>query len=188
MAVATGPAPPRRFTVAEYYRMAEVGILAPDERVELLDGEIIQVSPIGSRHAACVDRVNQLFIPARPRAIVRVQGPIRLDDYSEPEPDLALLRPRADFYAMGHPGPADVFLIVEVMDTSAASDRTVKLALYARAGIAEVWLVDLNRGLVEVHRQPSAAGFGEILTFRRGQTVSPLAFPDLALDVDVILG
>jgi len=188
MAVATGSAPLRRFTVAEYYRMAEVGILAPEERVELLDGEIIQVSPIGSRHAACVDRINRLLIPAQPRAIVRVQGPIRLDDHSEPEPDLALLRPRPDFFATGHPGPADVFLIVEVMDTSAASDRTIKLALYARSGIAEVWLVDLNRGLIEVHRHPSAAGFGEVLILQRGQTLAPLAFPDLVLAVDAILG
>src|ERR671938_544657 len=134
----------RCFSVDEYYRMGEAGILTEDDRVELIEGEIIEMSPIGSRHAACVNRLNTLLgRHLRQTAIVSVQNPIRLDAYSEPEPDVALLRPRADYYESGHPTPADALLIVEVADTSADYDRIIKLPLYAKAGIPEAWLVDL---------------------------------------------
>ncbi len=125
---------------------------------------------------------------ARRRALIRVQGPIRLDDRSEPEPDLAILRPRPDFYSSGHPTPADVFFIVEVMDTTADYDRGVKLAIYARANIAEVWLIDLNRELVEVYRRPIGEIYTENRILPRGQVVAPGAFPDVELAVDAILG
>jgi len=150
----------RRFTVDDYHRMVEAGILSDDDRVELIDGEIIEMVAIGSRHAACVDRLARLCSAGvRNRAIVRVQNPILLSEHSEPQPDLALLRPRRDFYAAGHPGPQDILLVVEVADTSAETDREIKLPLYARAGIPEVWVVALAETHVEAHRKPSPGGY-----------------------------
>jgi len=179
----------RCFTVDEYHRMAQVGILSEDDRVELIEGEIVETAPIGSRHAACVDRVAQLFFErAARRAIVRVQNPIRLGKHSEPQPDLVLLRPRPDFYAQGHPGPEDVLLVVEVAETSAEYDRTIKLPLYARSGIPEVWLVDLAAAAVEVHRRPTPEGYQEVQRVRRGERLAPHTFPDLDLVVAEVLG
>jgi Uma2 family endonuclease len=178
-----------RFSVADYYRMAEAGILRPDERLELIDGVIIAMSPIGNRHAACVDRFNDLLKERiGRRAIVRIQSPIHLGDRSEPQPDLALLRPRSDYYASAHPGPSDVHLVIEVMDTTAQYDRSAKLPLYARAGITEVWLVDLEGQAVEVYRRPAADQYTERSVHPRGQGLSPEAFPDVVLAVDAILG
>jgi Uma2 family endonuclease len=179
----------RLFTVEEYYRMAEAGIISKDERVELIEGEIVAMAAIGSRHAACVDRLNY-FLSQRVggRALVRVQNPIRLDQFSEPQPDIALLRPRADFYAFAHPGPADVFLVVEVADTSAGFDRDVKIPLYARAGIPEAWLVDLTGDYIMVYRKPSVQVYQDVQHLQRGQSLSPEAFPDLIMAVEDILG
>jgi len=178
-----------RFSVEDYHRMAEAGILGEDDRVELIEGEVIAMSPIGSRHASCVDRhIALLNRRIGDRAILRVQGPIRLDDCSEPEPDLVLLRTREDFYSPGHPRPDDVHLLIEVMDTTAAFDRGIKVALYARAGISEVWLVDLNQERVEVHRRPEAGAYSELQSRGRGDSVSAEAFPDVVLPVDAILG
>jgi Uma2 family endonuclease len=179
----------RLFTVAEYHKMAEAGILSEDDRVELLEGEIVAMSPIGSRHAACVDRLTQyLVVQVRGRAIVRVQSPIRLGEHSEPQPDLALLKPRPDFYASSHPGPEDVLLVVEVAETSAAGDREVKVPMYARFGVPEVWLVDLAGDQVEVFREPSAEGYREVRVLRRGESLAPAFLPDLLLPVDAVLG
>src|SRR5262245_53219810 len=134
-----------RFTVADYHRMAEAGILGEDDRVELIEGEIVDMTPIGRRHQARVDHLVELFIEGLGRkVIVRVQGSIRLSELSEPQPDLVVLRRRADFYADADAGPADVLLIVEVSDTSLPHDRDVKVPLYARAGMPEVWLGDLH--------------------------------------------
>ena len=179
----------RRFTVDEYYRMAEAGILTEDDRVELLEGEVFQMSPIGSRHAACVGRLTHI-LPSRlgGRAIVWVQNPLRLDVYNEPQPDVALLRPRDDFYASSHPGPGDVLLVVEVVETTASYDRSLKVPLYARFGVPEVWLVDLNAETVEVYRGPSASGYQDIRYLGRGETLAPAAFPDVAIPVDAVLG
>jgi Uma2 family endonuclease len=179
----------RLFTVEEYYRMAEAGIISTGERLELIEGEVVAMAAIGSRHAACVDRLNY-FLSQRVggRALVRVQNPIRLDQFSEPQPDIALLRPRADFYAFAHPGPADVFLVVEVADTSAGFDRDVKIPLYARAGIPEAWLVDLTGDYVMVYRKPSVQVYQDVQRLQRGQSLSPEAFPDLILAVEDILG
>ena len=125
--------------------MGQAGILGEDDRLELLEGEIVEMAPIGSRHQSVVDRLTRLFSNrVGDAAVVRVQGPVRLGDDSEPQPDLLLLRRRADFYATAHPGPEDVLLLVEVPDTSTEYDREVKLPLYARHGIAEVWLVGLD--------------------------------------------
>lgn len=178
-----------RFTVEEYDRMAQGGVFREDDRIELLEGEIVEMSPIGSRHASCVDRLNRLFSQrGEERAIVRVQNPICLDEHSEPQPDLALLKPRDDFYAQAHPGPGDVLLVVEVAETSAGYDREVKLPLYARAGISEVWLVDLAAGCVEIYQAPSAQGYGERRQVQPGDHLSPQACPDLDLVVDDIVG
>jgi len=169
--------------------MARAGILREDDRVELLDGEILEMTPIGSRHAACVDRLNQLFSDqVRRRAIVRIQNPIRLSERSEPQPDLTLLRPRPDFYAQAHPGPGDVLLVVEVAETSADVDRDVKVPLYARAGILEVWLVDLAGECIEVSRTPTPQGYQEVRRVRRGDRLVPDAFPDLEFVPDTIIG
>jgi len=135
----------RRFTADDYERMGEAGILRAEDRVELIDGEVVAMSPIGSRHGAGVDRANFVFVTtARASAIVRVQGAVRLDPYHQPEPDLALLRPRADFYASAQPGPADILLVLEVAESSLAYDRDVKAPLYARFGVPEYWLIDVN--------------------------------------------
>ena len=135
----------RLFTVHEYYRMAEAGIFGEDDRVELLSGEIVEMTPIGSRHAAAVSRLIHVFTARLSgTAILRVQDPLRLDNYSEPQPDLAIVRLRQDFYRDAHPDAADVLLLIEVADTSGDIDRTVKIPLYARSGVAEVWVVDLQ--------------------------------------------
>ena len=179
----------RRFTVEEYHRMGLAGILREDDRVELIDGEIVEMTPIGSPHAGCVNRLARLFFAAAgQRAVVTVQNPISLPPGSEPQPDLVLLRPRGDFYAGGHPGPGDVWLVVEVADTSLTFDRTVKVPLYARAGIPEVWVVDLAGQRVEVYRRPAGGLYADVQRHERGQRLVCAAFPDLALSVDDALG
>jgi len=169
----------RLFTVEEYHRMAEAGIFHPDERVELIEGEIVQMSPIGPRHAGCVINANRLLMMRLgDRAIVSPQNPMVIRPRSEPQPDLLLLRPRAVSYSREHPTPEDVLLAVEVADTTVRFDRLVKARLYARAGIAEFWLMLAMDGVVEVYRGPSADGYASIISSGPGQTVSPLAFPD----------
>jgi Uma2 family endonuclease len=177
------------FTVADYHRMAETGVLRPDARVELLDGQVVEMSPIGSRHAGCVNRLTRMLIRAvGDRATVATQNPAVLDDFSEPQPDVAVMRFRADGYAARHPNPADVLLLIEVMVTSADIDRDVKVPLYSRAGIPEVWLVDLEAGAIEVYRQPEADGYTVVRSVTREDAVSPLHLPDLTLLAGEILG
>lgn len=178
-----------RFTVEEYRRMGETGIFTEDDRVELIDGEILHMAAIGSPHGGCVSRINRLFVLATgKRAVVSVQNPVRLGPHSEPQPDLALLRPRDDFYARAHPGPDEVWLVVEVADTTLGFDREVKIPLYARAGIREVWIVDLAGEAVEVYRRPSADGYTDVRRQTRGQRLTCEAYPDLSVSVDEILG
>jgi Uma2 family endonuclease len=177
-----------RFSVKEYYRMAETGVLPPDARVELLDGQIIDMSPIGPFHGRVTKFLNQLFSStSQGRWIVSVQDPAQLDDYSEPEPDLMLLKPSADFYGKRHPQPEDVFLLVEISDTSLEKDQDVKLPAYARSGIAEVWIVNLNDQTIEVYRQPHFTGYSSKTILGAGDKASPQAFPDVALDVAELL-
>jgi Uma2 family endonuclease len=179
----------RLFTVREYYRMGKAGILTPDERVELMDGEIVQMPPIGSPHASCVRRYTRLFSEALGReAEVSIQNPIRLGDRSEPVPDVVLLRPRADAYAAEHPTPADVLLLVEVSDRTLAYDERTKLPVYAREQVPEVWLTDLGHQLILAHREPTVEGYRITVTYRRGERIAPLAFPDHEFLVDDILG
>ena len=178
-----------QFSVDDYHRLAELGFFHEDARVELIEGDLIAMSPIGPRHASEVNRLNALLgSRVAGRAIVTVQNPLHLDEHSEPEPDLMLVRPRDDFYASAHPGPADVLLLIEVMDSSSAYDRGTKLGLYARSDVAEVWLIDLIEDRIEMHRIPDKGTYMERLIRSRGQTVAPTALPDVELDVDAILG
>ncbi len=180
---------PRRFTTGEYARLIETGILAEDERVELIEGEIITMAPIGSRHAATVNRLNRLlgYLSASNRVFVSVQNPVHLDDYSEPQPDLVVARVRPDDYAGGHPTPPDILLLVEVMDNTQESDRKEKLPLYAHAGIAEIWLIDIVRGLIEAYQEPSREGYRSVRIYAGDETLSPTALPDFAVRVSDLL-
>ncbi len=179
----------RSFTVDEFHRMGEARVFGEDDRVELLDGEIAVMTPIGSAHASVVDRLNRLFWQrVGEAAVIRVQNPIRLEERSEPQPDLALVRPRPDFYRAAHPAADDVWLLVEVAETSADADRDVKVPLYGRAGIREVWLVDLAGQRIEVYRAPSPAGYRDVRALGRDEHVSPGALPNAQLAVDDILG
>lgn len=179
----------RHFNVTEYYRMIEAGILSESDRVELIDGEVIEMSPIGSRHAACVDRVNQLLNRlAGESTIVRVQNPIRLNEHSELQPDLCLLQPRSDFYQHGHPMPADVLLVAEVADSSVRYDREVKLPLYAQVLIPEVWIVNLPAEVVEVYSQPSGGKYQKSQELKRGEIIKSETIPQLSFDANAVLG
>jgi Uma2 family endonuclease len=175
----------RRFTVDEYYRMAEVGILTEDDRVELIDGEIVEMSPIGDRHIETVNRCNRAFAPAfaAGRLVTSVQNPVRLDDYNDPEPDVVLAHPGV----RGAPRPAAILLVIEVAETSLDHDRRAKLPRYARAGIREAWLFDLEADTLEVHRDPRPDGYRLTRLYRRGERVAPEALPDLELTVEDLL-
>jgi Uma2 family endonuclease len=182
--------PARHVVTAEKFeRMVDAGVFT-DERVELMLGEIVDMSPIGSAHQACVNRLTWLFAPLATSgdALLQVQGSIRLDNQSEPQPDVALLRPRGDFYAKGHPRARDVLLVVEVADTSLQYDRLTKLPAYAAAGIREAWVVDLNAGVIDVATRPSRRGYGRQLQLKRGDTIRPGALPDLVVTVDQVVG
>ena len=178
----------KRFTTAEYEQIAAAGIFGEDERFELLEGEIVAMSPLGPQHSATVTRLTELFYElGNPSITIRVQDPIRLGDYSVPQPDVAIVNRRGDRYAGGHPEPEDVLLLIEVSESSLAYDRDVKLPLYARAGIAEVWLVALLPQVVEVYRAPNDNGYGEKRTLRRGDTLAPLHLPGAKLAIEPIL-
>jgi Uma2 family endonuclease len=178
----------RLFTADEYERMAEAGILGDEERLELIGGEIFIMSRIGSPHSGCVNRLNAQFgSRLAGRAVIAIQNPIRIGQITEPEPDITLAVPREDSYGNSHPTPPEIFLVIEVMDTSAYYDRTVKQPLYAAARIREVWLVDLSNALLEVYRRPLNGQYAEKATYAHGQQVAPEAFPDLVLDIDSIL-
>jgi Uma2 family endonuclease len=169
----------RRFDVDEYHRMAQAGILAREDRVELIDGEVVAMTPVGPRHNAAVDRANRVLgRVVGDKAIVRVQGSIRLGRSTEPEPDLALLRPRADFYASDMPGPADVLLVIEIAESSLVYDRDVKSGVYAGADVLEYWLVDLGARTIQRHTQPRDGRYRETHLVDDGQTLAPEALPD----------
>lgn len=177
------------FTTAEYHRMGETGILRPTDRVELIEGEILRMSPIGRRHAGCVNRLTELFSRRLAgKVIVQVQNPVVLDAHSEPQPDVTLLRRRADFYSDQHPNPEDVLLLVEVVDSSAGYDRSIKLPLYARRGVPECWLVDLEHERIEVYRGPALRAYRQQTHYARGKRLAPRAFPRTFFRVNEILG
>lgn len=179
---------PHRFDVGDYYRMAETGILGPQDRVELIEGQIVDMAPIGSAHAGTVNRLVRLAAKAMAEGsvLVGIQNPLRLDAHNEPQPDLMLLRPRADDYRDSHPTPADVLLLVEVADSTLAYDRGPKLALYARHGVPEVWIVDLGGRAVEVCRQPGPEGYAERRRVMEGSAM-PMLVQGLAIKLETLL-
>ena len=176
----------RAFTVDEYHAMAEAGILTREDRVELLDGEIIAMVPIGSRRASCVDSLSELlFEGLQGRAILRVQGPVRLDAASEPQPDLMLLKRRD--YSRSHPGPDDALLLIEVSDTTIDFDRNEKLPIYARSGIPEVWIVNLDARSVEVYSAPVNGEYAESRLIGTDGSLTPTRFEDMSLPVSRVI-
>lgn len=163
----------RLFTVEEYHRMAEAGILHEDDRVELIEGKIIRMAAIGSRHAACVKRLIKFLVQeVGDSGVVGAHDPVVLPDISEPEPDVTVLRPRDDFYAAGHPAPEDVLLLIEVSDTSLEYDRDVKIPLYARAGVPEVWIVDLRGERLLIYARPEGGAYVESAQARRDEPIA----------------
>jgi Uma2 family endonuclease len=180
----------RRFTLDEYHRMGEVGILHEDSRVELIEGEIIEMTPIGNLHAATVARIQD-FLAKRlgDRALVWTQNPLLLTRHrSEPQPDIIILDRHADFYASALPEPPDVRWLIEVADSSLRYDRLTKFPLYARAGVAEAWLVDVEHRRIEIHRGPAARGYQDVRTPSRDERFASLAFPDVTVTLADLLG
>jgi len=179
---------PRRFNVTEYYQMAEAGVLKPEDRVELIEGEVIKKSPIGSKHAACVKRLNGLLQNALGSKSISVQNPLRLNDYSEPEPDVAVVRPRDDYYELQHPEAADALIVIEVADTTVLTDLNIKIPLYARSGIPEVWLVNIPDQTIEIFSEPRNGKYHIDSEFKRGDMLSSLTILKLSFGVDEVLG
>jgi Uma2 family endonuclease len=162
----------RLFTAGEVEQMVKAGILTEDDRVELIEGQIIKMSPIGKSHAACVDRLTRFFNKAAGEpVIVRSQGPILIDDHFELQPDVALLRARPDFYEDSLPAPGDILMVIEVADTTVASDRGVKMPIYAQAGIPVAWLVDLPRRTVEIYTDPKGQVYGTVRRLGRKEVI-----------------
>lgn len=177
------------FNVQEYHRMAEVGLLSEDSRVELIEGEIVEMSPIGSTHGGTVNRASAcLNRKLGDAVIVSVQNPVRLNDFSEPQPDLALLKPRQDFYSKSHPNAENVLVVIEVSDSSLNYDRNVKLPLYARAGIPEAWLMVLTKEIIEVHSHPKNGKYQKVQRLKRGKTLTSPALAGFSCRVEDLLG
>ncbi len=177
----------RRWTSEEYLKMAECGVLSSDEKLELIDGEIYKkMSPVGLPHFWCVNRLNQLFhTKLLNKVVVSIQNPLWLDDYNEPEPDMVLLPMMG---SQERPSGKDALLVVEVSDSTVKMDRTVKVPLYGRFGVVEVWLVNLMEGCVEVYRKPSAEGYSEVKRYDEREWISLVKFPDVKISVAEILG
>lgn len=185
---APAPYSPYRFTVDAYYRLSEAGILDEDDRVELIDGQILVMEPISSEHGGHTKRLIRLFTKLLgDRAIVGVQDPIQIDEFNHPQPDITVCRPRDDFYTNGHPEADDIHLVVEIAWTSARRDRGLKVPLYGRAGIAECWLVDIPNGALDVYTCPSDGGYDKAVRLRRGASVRPVAFPDVEIRTDDVV-
>ena len=179
----------RLFTVEDYHNMAAAKILTDDERTELIEGEIIRMTPIGSRHAGCLTSLIWFLTNGLGnRAMMSVQSPLHLNNHNEPQPDLMLLQPRNDFYHRSLPTPQEVLLLIEVSDTTPDYDRRIKLPLYAQAEIPEVWIVNLIDERIEVYRTPVEQGYQVQLQFQRGEQIALQAFPDIAVPVDDVLG
>ena len=173
---------PHLFTVWDYHCMAEAGVLNEDSRVELIRGQIVDMSPIGAPHFRMVNRLNRLLVPlVGARGIVSVQNPVRLDDGSGPQPDVTILHPRMDQDDAGTPGPADVLLLIEVADSSLESDRAIKLPLYAEAGIRDYWIVNLQERAIEVHRNPESSRYAQVSRAGPGESLDILMLPGLTL-------
>ena len=177
----------RSFTIDEYHKMAETGIFEENERIELIMGEIVRMSPVETKHAACIKRIIHFLSRHLADAIIfQVQDPIHIPNYSEPEPDIAILKASPDFYSENHPFPEDVILLIEVADSSLKYDREIKLPLYAEAKIPEVWIVNLMDGLVEVYSRPKTSTYGLRQIYEAGETIlsKPL---EMSISADCLL-
>jgi Uma2 family endonuclease len=181
--------PRRKFSISDYHRMAETGILSENERIELIAGDIVTKIPVGSRHTSCVKSLRQLFTTMlADTVVVWVQNPICLGEYSEPEPDLALLKLRPDLYSEHRPTAKDVFLIVEMTEQAGDYERDVKLPVYAQAGFGEVWLVNIKDMKVEVYTNPAGQEYDMYHKFCQEHTITSVVFPNLRIPVEKIFG
>ena len=189
MNIQTQPQPRRlRFTVDEYYKMIELGMLKDYEKAEIIEGELIQKMPIGKKHSAAVEKLNEILRDRLGKSVsLRNQQPVRFSDYNEPEPDLAVLKRREDFYSDQKPVPKDVLLLIEVSDATLKYDRNTKLTIYAEAEIPEVWIVNLPNDIVEIHQNPSVGIYQLTKIFKRGEIIESEILPDLKLEVNEIL-
>lgn len=179
------------FSIEQYYKMAKIGILNIDARTELIAGEIIEMSPIGTKHAASLSKLADLLRDLtrnlrENRVLIRQQNPVQLSDRTEPQPDIAIVVDRDDYYADAHPQPADILLLIEVADSTIKYDREVKAKLYAKAGILELWIVNLDAQVFEVYRQPHEGIYTQMQIYQKGQTVSLVCLPDVAIAVSEI--
>lgn len=189
MSVLTATLPHRKFTVEEYHYFIEQGVFKPEERLELIEGELIEMSPIGKRLAGSVDFIADFLRNfSGEKAIVRVQNPIVLDDFSEPQPDVCLLQRREDFYRRTDATAKDTLLVIEVADTTVKYDRDVKFPRYAANGIKEAWLIDLENDRVEIHSEPTAFGYSLVKILHRGQSAESTVLPEIKIPVKEILG
>ncbi len=179
---------PHPISVNDYQKMAETGILNETARVELIAGEIIDMAPIGSRHAAMVNRLMRLLVNATANAaIVSVQNPIVLGDYSEPEPDIALLKPKANDYEDALPTAQDILLLIEVADSTLLYDRQIKAPLYAEFAIPELWLIDIQQSTMTIFQQPIDKNYSLELKINTAAAVTPLLLPDVKLNLQKVL-
>lgn len=177
-----------RFSVDDYYKMIELGMLTDYEKAEIIEGELISKMPVGNRHAAVVNILNRYFSRNLPENIlVSVQNPVRLSDFNEPEPDV-LLADLTKYDGNRHPRPAEVLLLIEVSDSTLKYDRDIKLPLYAESAIGEVWIVNLVSDIVEVHTRPEFGVYQSVKIYRRGETVESDSIADLAIETNNILG
>ena len=190
MNVQTLPQPQRlRFSVDEYYQMIELGLLKDYEKAEIIEGELISKMPIGEKHSAIVERLSEILHDELGKSVsLRNQQPIKFSDYNEPQPDLAILQRRDDFYFYEKPVPKDVLILIEVSDSTLKYDRDTKLALYAEAEIPEVWIVNLKNNIVEVHQKPSIGIYQLAQIYKSGEVVKSAILPNLEIEVDKILG
>ncbi len=178
----------KRFTTQEYEQIIAAGVIGEDDRLELLEGEIVEMSPIGPSHSGCVLKLTeQLYKLQSPQIMVRVQDPIRLGKFSVPQPDISVVHRRSDYYTKSHPEPEDILLLIEVAESSLSYDRELKLPLYARAGIPEVWIANPLGQVIEVYRSPEGGGYRDKRQLRRGDVLTALNIPELNLTVDSIL-
>ena len=180
---------PLRFTVDEYYKLIDLGMLHDYEQAEIIEGELIRKMPIGDKHAAVVERLNEFLRDELGKSVsIRSQQPIRLNEYTEPQPDLAVLKRRDDFYRFGKPLPQDVLCLIEVSDATLRYDRDSKLSMYAEAEILETWIVNLQKNIIEVHQHPNLGVYQLTKLYKCGETVTSETIPNLQIEVDKILG
>ncbi len=178
----------KKFTLADFEQMVETGIIKDEDRVELIEGEIIDMGKIGSKHAAYTDRLNDLLRDKLGKKIlIRVQNPVKLNVYSQPQPDIALVKRREDYYEKEHPQPKDIFLLIEVSDSTLETDREIKIPLYAKHGILETWIINCNNQSLEVYRHPTPNNYQQKLTLFSGEKISCLSFPDEEFTVNEMM-